>query len=68
MALKKAPEKKEIPQVLVGSRVKDYVKESDLRSSSDFVEALNAHLVSVIDDAKRRCQDNGRSTLRPSDL
>jgi histone H3/H4 len=68
MALKKTPAKKELPKMIVDSRVKDYVKEADLRSSSDFVDALNAHVVATIEEAKRRCQDNGRATLRPSDL
>lgn len=54
--------------VVVASKVKEAVKSSGVRMSGDFPEALNAEVAAVIDKAVKRAQDNGRSTVRPSDL
>lgn len=49
---------------------KTKVKEaaSDFRVSSDFYDALNAQVYDLIDQAKQRAEQNGRSTLMPHDL
>lgn len=49
---------------------KSRVKESagDFRVSSDFYEALDKVVSEEIKDAKRRADENGRSTLMPHDL
>lgn len=56
----------------MGSKVinKTQVKEaaSDFRVSSDFYDALNAQVYDLIDQAKQRAEQNGRSTLMPHDL
>jgi len=63
--VKKAP----TPQITVASRIKEYVKSGhDMRTGGDFADALNAKVTDMIDDAARRCESNGRATLRADDL
>jgi histone H3/H4 len=57
-----------LSNVVVASKVKDAIKSADVRMSSDFPEALNAEVQELIDKAAQRAKDNGRSTVRPSDL
>lgn len=54
--------------LVVGSKVKDYIKESDLRSDGDLVEALSGKVEEILKAAMNRCKENGRSTVRPCDL
>jgi histone H3/H4 len=64
----KAATKKEVPMMVVASKMKDYAKQSEMRVSGDFIDALNGTVATLVDDAVRRCKGNGRSTLRPDDL
>lgn len=48
------------------SRVKDAA--GDFRVSSDFYDALDKAVNEEIREAKRRADENGRSTLMPYDL
>ncbi len=54
--------------LVVGSKVKAYVKEKGLHTSGDFVEALSNEVAALLDKAVSRCQGNKRSTVRPTDL
>ncbi|MBI1859202.1 MAG: hypothetical protein HYR97_08850 [Candidatus Melainabacteria bacterium] len=54
--------------LVVGSKVKDFIKESDLRSDGDLVEALSGKVEEMLKAAMVRCKENGRSTVRPCDL
>ena len=54
--------------LVVGSKVKDYIKEGDLRSDGDLVESLSAKVEEMLKSAMARCKENGRSTVRPCDL
>lgn len=54
--------------LVVGSKVKAYVKTKNLHMSGDFIEALSKEVAALIDKAAKRCGDNKRSTLRPADL
>lgn len=49
---------------------KTKVKEaaSDFRVSSDFYDRLNAEVYDLVEQAKKRAEQNGRSTLMPHDL
>ena len=67
MAKKKAA-KKQLEMLLVQSKVKDYVRQSDMMCSSDLVEALNEEVSSLLDKAVARAQANGRKTARASDI
>lgn len=63
MAKKKAKE-----ALLVGSKVKAYVKGQDLRVSGDFLEAANDAVYALLDAAVNRCKQNKRGTMRPQDV
>lgn len=54
--------------LVVGSKVKDLIKENDLRSDGDLVEALSGRVEEMLKSAMGRCKENGRSTVRPCDL
>lgn len=54
--------------LVVGSKVKDFIKDNDLRSDGDLIEALSAKVEDILKSAMVRCKENGRSTVRPCDL
>ena len=54
--------------LVVGSKVKDLIKDSELRSDGDLIEALSAKVEEMLKEAMARCKENGRSTVRPCDL
>lgn len=54
--------------LVVGSKVKAYVKSKNLHSSGDFLAALNQEVANLLDRAAKRCEGNKRSTIRPADL
>ena len=54
--------------VVVGSKVKESIKAQGVRCSGDLVDALNAHVHSILEGAVARCQSNNRGTVRPYDL
>lgn len=58
--------KKEI--VVVGSKVKDVVREAGLRSDGELVQAVSEKVHELLAAAIQRCTSNGRSTVRPYDL
>jgi len=55
-------------QLLVVSKVKAYAKDQEMRCSKDFLEALTAQVQSLLDRAIDRAKDNGRVTMRRSDV
>jgi histone H3/H4 len=66
MAKKKAKE-----MLLVASKTKEALKGSGKTTynvSSDAMEALNEHVYWLIDQAQKRCEANGRKTIRPYDI
>jgi hypothetical protein len=65
MAAKKKA-KKEV--LVVGSKVKAYIKSKKLMCSGDLVEGLSAKVYNTIDDAIVRTKNNKRATVRPHDL
>ena len=54
--------------LVVGSKVKAYIKEKGLHSSSDLAAGLSEEVTVLLDKAIKRCQANKRSTVRPNDL
>ena len=60
--------KKELEMVLVQSKVRDVIREKELRTSDEFLTALNEHVHAVLEVAMKRCKENGRQTLRPQDV
>ena len=54
--------------VVVGSKVKDVVREAGLRSDGELVQAVSEKVHEILQAAINRCTNNGRSTVRPYDL
>lgn len=54
--------------LVVGSKVKDYIRSQDLRADGELVPAISNKVREVIDAAIARTKANGRSTVRPADL
>ena len=67
MAKKKAG-KKEGEVLVVGSKVKAYIKGKGFMSSGDLLEALTAKVAVILDAATERTKANKRSTVRGTDL
>ena len=58
----------EAPNLIVESRVREFVRDADLRVGSDFTDALNRKVTDLLNDAKRRAESNNRKTLGAGDL
>jgi hypothetical protein len=54
--------------VVVGSKVKEVIKEAGLRSDGELVQAVSDKVHEILTAAIGRCQGNNRSTVRPHDL
>ncbi len=58
--------------VLVQSKVRDVIRtkggEQGIRTSEEFLAALNDHVHAAIDKAIERARANGRATLRREDI
>lgn len=69
MAEKKAV-KKELPMLIVTSKLKDFIKDEggeDTRMAGEFPEALNEQLVVLVKRAIERCKARGAKTVSPCD-
>jgi len=55
-------------RLLVGTKVKDYVKDQGLMSSADMLDELNECVYNCLDRAIERAKANGRKTLQPRDV
>ena len=53
--------------LVVGSKVKDYIKSKGLMTGGDLLEAVNSCVHCCLDAACRRAEANGRKTLRGCD-
>lgn len=54
--------------LVVGSKVKAYIKSKGCHTASDALEALNQKVHEILDGATKRCQSNKRSTVKPQDM
>jgi len=54
--------------LVVGSKVKAYIKANGYKCSGELIEALSNSVHSALDSAMSRCNGNKRSTVRPVDL
>ncbi len=54
--------------LVVGSKVKNYMREKEVKTSGDLVEALSEKVYAMLDEAVTRAKENKRSTVRPCDL
>jgi histone H3/H4 len=59
----------EIPMMVVTSKVKEFISQTySKRTSGEFPAELNEKVARLIDEAVKRCDVNGRETLKPGDL
>jgi len=65
---KKAAAKKSRETLVVGSKVKGYIKSQGFKCSGELIQALSEHVHAALDGAMQRCGGNKRSTVRPVDL
>ena len=63
---KPAAKPKEV--LVVGSKVKDVIREAGLRSDGDLIQAVSDKVHELLTAAIARTQGNGRGTVRPYDL
>lgn len=52
--------------IVVKAKIKELV--GDYQVSADFVDALNAKTLQIIEDAKKRAEANGRKTVMGRDI
>jgi len=61
--------KKKIKEiVVVGSKVKEVIKQAGLRSDGELVQAISDKVHELLARAVARCKGNKRGTVRPHDL
>ena len=54
--------------LVVASKVKAYIKNKDMMTSSDAIAALSDKVCAILDEAAARAKFNRRSTVKPQDL
>ena len=54
--------------LVVGSKIKAYIKQKKMMCSGDLVPNLSEKVYMLLDDAMKRTKSNKRSTVRPQDL
>jgi len=57
--------------LLVGSKTKEALKGSGKKTynvSADTLDALNEYVYFLVDQAQKKCEANGRKTIRPYDI
>ena len=54
--------------LVVKSKVAEYIKGKDMMMASDSAEALSNMVAKKLDMAIKRCQENGRKTVKPYDF
>ena len=65
---KKAKKKASRDTLVVGSKVKAYIKANGFKCSGELIQSLSDTVHSALDNAMGRCDGNRRSTVRPVDL
>ncbi len=54
--------------LIVGTKVKNYIKAKGVMSSSDVLETLNAAVYCLLERAIERAKANGRKTVQGKDV
>ncbi|TPV94931.1 MAG: hypothetical protein B7733_12485 [Myxococcales bacterium FL481] len=65
---KKKKAKKEREIVVVGSKIKDVIRNAGLRSDGELIAAVSEKVHDVLEAAIERAGSNKRGTVRPHDL
>ena len=54
--------------LIVGTKVKNYIKSKEVMSSADVLDALNCAIYEILDRAVERAKANGRKTVQGRDV
>ena len=54
--------------MVVASKVKAYIKNKNMMTSSDAITTLSDKVCAILDEAAARAKANKRSTVKPQDL
>ena len=54
--------------LVVGSKIKAYIRSKKCMTSGDLVEAVSGEVYRILDHATKRTKANKRATVRPQDL
>ena len=54
--------------LIVGTKVKNYIKSKGVMSSADVLDALNCVVYELLDRAVERAKANGRKTVQGRDM
>jgi len=54
--------------LVVGSKVKETIKNNGCHTSGELIDALDEKVASLLNEACKRTQSNKRSTVKPQDL
>jgi histone H3/H4 len=54
--------------LIVGTKVKNYIRSKGVMSSADVLDALNMAVYKLLDKAVERAQANGRKTVQGRDV
>lgn len=65
---KKAAKAAEVPVFIKQSTVKEFISGLGFRSSGDVFDSLNSQIGDLLAKGTERCEANGRSTVRGSDI
>ena len=65
---KKTSKKAARETLVVGSKVKNYIKAAGFKCSGELIGSLSDAVHDALDAAMARCEANRRSTVRPQDL
>ena len=65
---KRGASRKSRETLVVGSKVRAYIKSKRLKCSGDLIQALSDTVHEALDSAMSRTSGNRRSTVRPVDL
>lgn len=65
---KKTTKKQPREMVLVQSKIKEFIRGSDVNVAGDLAEELNEQVHVLLEKAIERCIANSRKTVRASDL
>lgn len=57
-----------LPNILVQSKLKEYIAAQGLRTGGDAIDALNEAVLRLVDDAVKRCTENSRATVGARDI
>jgi hypothetical protein len=60
--------KKKRDSLVVASKIKAYIKEKQMMTSADALEAISEKVYCLLDCAMNRTKANRRSTVKPQDI